>query len=74
MFDIFGYLRRRAHDAVIGGVADAMQEIAPGEQAPTDLDGLRRMLATADVKALAASAPTSEPAAEPEAAGKRKGR
>jgi len=52
MFDIFGYLRRRAHDAVIGGVADAMQEIAPGESAPADLDVLRRMLSTSDVKAL----------------------
>ncbi|MFO0821654.1 MAG: hypothetical protein U0792_00680 [Gemmataceae bacterium] len=62
MFDVFGWLRRKAHDAVLGGIADAVAEIAPGETAPADLDGLRRMLATADVKALAAA--TSEPTTE----------
>jgi len=69
--DVFGWLRRKAHDAVIGGIADAMQEIAPGESAPADLDGLRRMLATADVKALAA--PTNEQPTEEQTA-KRKAR
>jgi len=72
--DIFGWLRRKAHDAVLGGISDAMLEVAPGETAPPDLDGLRRMLATADVKALAAGEPASEEASEPEptATSKRK--
>ncbi|WP_439625958.1 hypothetical protein [Gemmata sp.] len=72
MFDVFGWLRRKAHDAVIGGIADAVQEVAPGDAAPADLDGLRALLARADVRALAAAA--SEPAAapEPEPAAKRK--
>ncbi len=66
--DIFGWLRRKAHDAVIGGIADAVQEVAPGESAPADLEGLRRLLATAAVKALAA------PEATEETAGKRRGK
>lgn len=73
MFDVFGYLRRKAHDAVIGGIADAVQEVAPGETAPTDLDGLRALLARSDVKAIAAARALDTPAAEPEPA-KRKAR
>ncbi len=68
--DVFGWLRRKAHDAVLGGISDAVQEIAPGESAPADLEGLRRVLAMADVKAL--TAPTTEATTEPKTAGKRK--
>lgn len=53
MFDVFGWIRRKAHDAVIGGISDAVQEIAPGESAPTDLAGLRALLAATEVKAIA---------------------
>lgn len=56
--DIFGWIRRKAHDAVMGGISDAMLEIAPGESPPANLDGLRAMLAATDVKAIAA--PTEE--------------
>jgi len=59
--DVFGWLRRKAHEAVIGGISDAVQEIAPGESAPADLDGLRRLLAVADVKALTTAIETPEP-------------
>lgn len=68
MIDIFGWLRRKAHDAVLGGIADAVQEIAPGD-APPDLAGLRALLAGADLKALTAGAPAE---AEVEPAAKRK--
>jgi hypothetical protein len=65
MFDVFGWLRRKAHDAVLGGIADAVAKVAAqGETPPADLDGLRAMLATADVKTIAAA--TSEPAATTE--------
>jgi hypothetical protein len=64
VFDIFGWLRKKAHDAVIGGIADAVQEVAPGD-APADLDGLRALLARTDVGALASA---GDPAPEPEPA------
>ena len=60
MIDVFGWLRKKARDAVLGGIADAVQEVAPGD-APPDLDGLRALLARADLKALAAD-PDPEPA------------
>ncbi len=70
MLDVFGYLRRKAHDAVLGGIADAVQKVAPGESAPTDLDGLRAMLAMTDVKAIAG--PSGEPVESETTATKRK--
>lgn len=64
MIDIFGWLRKKARDAVLGGIADAVQEVAPGD-APADLDGLRALLARSDVKALAAADSTAAPEPEP---------
>lgn len=59
MFDLFGWLRRRAAEAVVGGVSDALKAVAgEGETPPADLDELRAMLA--------ASAQKSLPAAEEE--------
>ncbi|VTT97605.1 unnamed protein product [Gemmataceae bacterium] len=68
MFDVFGWLRKKARDAVLGGIADAVQEVAPGD-APADLDGLRALLARTDARALA---PATDPAPEPEPAARRK--
>jgi hypothetical protein len=44
MFNVFGYLRSQAKAAVLGGISDALAEVATDEQ-PADLDGLRKMLA-----------------------------
>jgi len=61
MFDLFGYLRRKAAEAVVGGVGDALRAVTPeGEVPPTDLGELRAMLA-------ASVEPKALPAAEPEA-------
>ena len=65
MFDVFGWLRRKAKDAVLGGVADAVEQVAAGD-GPPDLEKLRAILATAEVKAL--------PPAEEESGGKRRGK
>lgn len=62
MLDIFGWLRRKAHDAVLGGIADAVHEVAAGE--PADLERLRSLLAAPEAKA-------ALPAAEPEEPAKR---
>jgi len=73
MFDLFGRLRRKAAEAIVLGCGDGFRAVTPdGEMVPTDLAELRAMLATTDVKALAAA--TSEPTTEPEAVGKRKAR
>lgn len=61
MFDVFGWLRRKAAEAVIGGVADGVKAITPeGETPPTDLGDLRALLA-------ASVAPKALPAAEVDA-------
>lgn len=70
MLDLFGWLRRRVKDSVLGGIADAVQEVAPGEQAPADLEGLRRLVAATDVKALAAAAEEEEDEPKRKARGK----
>jgi hypothetical protein len=76
VFDLFGWLRRKAREAVLGGIADAVQEVAVGEAAGgADLEKLRAILAAtgggvAEVKALPATVATVTPAAaEPTAAG-----
>jgi hypothetical protein len=71
----FSYLRRKAAEAIVLGTADGLRAVTPeGEQVPQDLGELRQLLATtADVKAIAAAAPTSEPTAtEPEPASRRR--
>ena len=69
MFDVFGWIKRKAAEAVVQGVADGVKAIAPeGEQPPADLADLRAMLAAsvaAPAKALPAAAVAElEPAAE----------
>lgn len=65
MFDLFGWLRRKAAEAVIGGVADGVKAITPeGETPPTDLGELRALLAeSVTPKALPAAEPEAEDAA-----------
>jgi hypothetical protein len=47
-FDIFGWLRRRVAESVVGGVSDGMKAIVPeGEPVPADIGELRAMLAAA---------------------------
>lgn len=70
MFDIFGWIRRKTREAVLGGIADAVQEVAPGEQAPADLEGLRRLVAAVDVKALPTIAEEEEDEPKRKARGK----
>lgn len=65
MFDLFGWLRRKAREAVLGGIADAVQEVAAGE--PADLEKLRALLAS-EVKALPAAA---DDAGEPAKRGRK---
>lgn len=69
MFDPFSWLRRKAAEAVMGGVGDALRAITPeGETPPTDLGDLRAMLAASvEPKAL----PAAEDA-EQEAPAKRR--
>jgi hypothetical protein len=46
MFDVFGWIKRKAAEAVVQGVADGVKAITPeGEQPPADLGELRAMLA-----------------------------
>jgi hypothetical protein len=61
MFDLFGWLRRKAREAVLGGISDAVSEVSAGD-GPPDLERLRAMLAAPDAKALAAPADDAEPA------------
>ncbi len=70
MFNVFGYLRKAARDAVLGGVADALTDLAPADP-PADLDRLRALLA-GEAKALAAADPTPAGEAEPATGGKRR--
>ena len=47
-FSLFGWLRRKAAEAVIGGVGDGLRAITPeGDEPPASLDELRGMLAAA---------------------------
>lgn len=64
MFDLFGWLRRRAAEAVVNGVGDALKAVTPeGETPPTDLSELRAMLAeSVTPKALPAASDDEEPA------------
>jgi hypothetical protein len=66
----FTWIRRKAAEAIVLGTADGLRAVTPeGEQVPQDLGDLRQLLAaSADVKAIAATAPTSEPTAEAEPA------
>ncbi len=73
--DVFGWLRRKACEAVLGGVADAARQLAPGDDPPADLDGLRQLLARTDVRALAATGERAEGMKEEaEPAARRKAR
>ncbi len=58
-------MRAQSKAAVLGGVADALADLAPNDQ-PADLDRLRALLA-GEAKALAAAPTDPAPAAEPEA-------
>lgn len=76
-FNVFGWLRSQARTAVLGGISDALAEVATDAH-PADLDQLRKLLATAtanenenESKALP---PAPEPEPEPEPAKGRKGR
>ena len=71
VFSPFAFLRRKVAEAVILGTADGLKAVLPdeGEQPPTDLDGLRQLLATAaEPKALSAKSDDEE---EPVARRKR---
>lgn len=70
MFDPFGWLRRKAAEAIAAGVGDGLRAVAPeGETPPANLDELRAMLSeSVTPKAL----PAAEPDAEPEAPAKRR--
>lgn len=74
MFDVFGWIKRKAAESVVQGVADGVKAITPeGEPPPADLGELRAMLAAsvaAPAKALPAAAEADEP--EPAAAKRRK--
>lgn len=63
MLDVFGWLRRKAKDAVLGGIADAVEHVAAGD-GPADLDRLRALLAAPEAKVLPAApaADVEEPA------------
>ncbi|QJW93114.1 hypothetical protein [Frigoriglobus tundricola] len=68
MIDPFSWLRRKAAEAIVSGVADGVKAVTPeGEQPPADLAELRAMLATAvQPKPLAAAkADAAEADAEP---------
>jgi hypothetical protein len=43
MFDLFGWLRRKAREAVLGGISDAVSEVSTGDT--PDLERLRALLA-----------------------------
>jgi len=50
----FNWLRRKAAESVVNGIADALQAVTPeGEAPPADLNELRELLASAtEMKAL----------------------
>lgn len=69
-WNLFSWIRRKAAEAVIGGVADGVKAITPeGEAPPTDLTELRAMLTQA-VQPKQLAAPVADD--EPEPAAKRK--
>ncbi len=43
MFDVFGWLRRKSREAVLGGIGDAVEQVAAGDS--PDLEKLRALLA-----------------------------
>jgi len=45
MFDMFGWLRRKAAEAVVGGVTDGLRLVAPESEPVPNLDDLRKQLA-----------------------------
>lgn len=51
------WLRRKAAEAVVLGVADGLAAVTPDGEAPADLDGLRKLAAEA-------AAPKALPAGE----------
>jgi hypothetical protein len=56
-FDVFGWIKRKAAEAVVQGVADGVKAITPeGEQPPADLGELRAMLAASVGTAVPAKA------------------
>jgi len=65
VFDLFGWIRRRAAESVLAGLGDAAAAIAT-DDAPADLADLRARLA-------AALTPRALPAADEEPAKGRKG-
>jgi len=71
MFNVFGFLRSQAGAAVLGGISDALAEVST-DDAPADLDALRKRLAAAgEVKAIGAKL-DAEPADAGEASGRAK--
>lgn len=63
MLNVFGWLRSQARAAVLGGVSDALGELATDDK-PADLEQLRKLLADAGggAKALPAAAEEGESA------------
>lgn len=70
MLNVFGWLRSQARQAVLGGISDALAEVATEEQ-PANLDQLRVMLAAAGSGAKALSAPTGDEVPAESTKGKR---
>lgn len=61
MLDFFGWLRRKAREAILGGCEDAMNDLA-SENSPADLERFRLKLAESVKSLPPASDETSEPA------------
>ncbi len=62
-FSFFGWLRAKAHEAVIAGIGDALEDLDADEPG-VDLDALRKRLTAGTAKQL--------PAPDEETGGKRK--
>lgn len=65
-FSLFGWLRRKAAEAVVGGVADALKAVAPEGEEVASVDDLRALLAAAvQPKALPAGDDVQDAEAQP---------
>lgn len=60
MIDVFGWIRRKAAESVVNGVADGLRAVTPeGEEVP-DIAELRALLATATEAPKQLAAPSEE--------------
>ncbi len=64
MFNVFGYLRNQARQAVLGGIGDALADVATDDK-PADLEALRKMLADSSTRQLAAPVADDDETAAP---------